>query len=199
MNPDLDAVVYGKERPHQDLLKYYILRSLLLGPFFFVLLIPSFLRYRTLRYRFDDEGVSMRWGILFRREITLTYSRIQDIHLASNAVERILGLARIQVQTASGSSGAEITVEGLKDFDLIRDFLYSRMRGARSDAGGVMNAGELNVEGAASVPSPADRSGMGAHPDEVDDLSKTLHEIADEIAGLRADLAARDRTDGESR
>jgi putative membrane protein len=46
----------------------------------------------------------MRWGILFRREISLTYARIQDIQLSSNLVERWLGLAKIQLQTASGSS-----------------------------------------------------------------------------------------------
>ena len=38
-------------------------------------------RYHTMRYRFDAEGVSMSWGILFRREVLLNYSRIQDIHL----------------------------------------------------------------------------------------------------------------------
>ena len=44
--------------------------------------------------------------------------------------ERWLGLATIQVQTASGNSGAEMSIVGLTDFELIRDFLYSRMRGA---------------------------------------------------------------------
>ena len=51
---------------------------------------------------FDEEGISVRWGILFRREINLTYARIQDIHLRSNFIERWLNLARIEVQTASG-------------------------------------------------------------------------------------------------
>ena len=58
----------------------------------------------------------MRWGILFRREITLTYARIQDIHLTSNLVERWLRLARIQIQTASASASAEMTLEGLHEF-----------------------------------------------------------------------------------
>ena len=72
----------------------------------------------------------MRWGILLRREIMVNYSRIQDIHLRSNFVERWLGLARIEVQTASGGAGADLTLEGLADHEGMRDFLYSRMRGA---------------------------------------------------------------------
>jgi putative membrane protein len=71
----------------------------------------------------------MRWGVLFRREIHLTYDRVQDIHLVSNVVERWLGLGRVKIQTASGSAKAEMTIEGLEEFELVRDFLYSRMRG----------------------------------------------------------------------
>ena len=85
-----------------------------------------------MRYRFDDEGIHMKWGVIFRNEIMLNYSRIQDIHLQSNIVERWLGLARIVVQTASGSSNQEMTLEGIPNHDAMRDFLYSRMRGARS-------------------------------------------------------------------
>ncbi len=112
----------------------------MLGPLFFILLIPLYFRYHTLRYRFDEEGISMRWGILFRREINLTYARIQDIHLRSNFVERWLNLARIEVQTASGSSGAEMTLEGLLEFEAIRDYLYARMRGSHDRRGATARA-----------------------------------------------------------
>ena len=126
---DLD--VRSLERPHSNLLAYYAAGSLMLGPFFFVALIPLFFRYKTLRYEFDDEGVSMRWGVLFRREISLNYSRIQDIHLKSNVLQRWLGLGDVKLQTASGSSQAEMTIEGFQEFASIRDYLYSRMRGSR--------------------------------------------------------------------
>lgn len=123
----------GQRRPHRNLLVYFALCSLVFGPFFLFYLLPQTFRFRTLRYSFDDEGVTMRWGVLFRKEISLTYPRIQDIHLTSNLVERWLGLARVQVQTAAGSSKAEMTVEGLRDFEEIRDFLYSRMQGAKAE------------------------------------------------------------------
>ena len=71
----------------------------------------------------------MRVGILFRREVNLTYARIQDIHLRSGFIQRWLGLANLEIQTASGSASAELVVEGFKEFEAIRDFLYTRMRG----------------------------------------------------------------------
>lgn len=128
MNPDR---IYAIERPHRSLLTLYILRSILSGPMVIVLLPLFYFRYATMRYRFDEEGVSMRWGILFRREVNLTYARIQDIHLSSGVLQRWLGLADVQIQTASGSASAEMTIEGIPEFGEVRDYLYSRMRGQR--------------------------------------------------------------------
>ena len=109
------AVPMGQElRPVPRLLTIYLLQALLAVPAFPFLAVYYYFRYHTLRYRFDAEGISMAWGILFRREIHLTYARIQDIHLRSNFVERWLGLARVLVQTASGNASAELTLEGLK-------------------------------------------------------------------------------------
>jgi uncharacterized membrane protein YdbT with pleckstrin-like domain len=129
-----EQAVFPIHRPDPALLKYYILGSLLAGPLFFVPLIPLYFRYHTMRYEFDREGISMQWGLLFRRQITLTYARIQDIHLVSNLIERWLGLARIQIQTASGSAAAEMTIEGIRQFEMVRDYLYKRMRGVHTPA-----------------------------------------------------------------
>jgi putative membrane protein len=127
--------IYRLERPHRALWKLYLVRAVLSGPAIVVTLPYLFFRYHTLRYRFDAEGIHARWGILFRREINLAYARIQDIHLTSGFIQRWLGLADVQVQTASGSAGPELVIEGFKEFEAIRDFLYIRMRGARQDAG----------------------------------------------------------------
>lgn len=159
--------VAGTRRPHANLLKYWALQSILLGPFFPLLLVPRFFKFRTLTYRFDDEGVSASWGVLFRREISLNYSRIQDIHLASNVVERWLGLARIQIQTASGASGAEMTVEGIREYEEVRDWLYSRMRGARRRS---------------QQPRIPDAAGPTGAENE---LAETLREVADELRRVR--------------
>jgi uncharacterized protein len=120
-------------RPAPSLLRYYIVLSLLSGPFFPVALIPLLCKYLTLQYRFDESGIAMQWGVLFRKEIYLTHRRIQDIHLTRNIVQRWFGLATISVQTASGNATAEMSIEGILEADQLRDYLYGKMRGARSD------------------------------------------------------------------
>lgn len=120
-------------RPDPRLFHYYILTSLLAGPLSPVVLLPLWFRYWTLRYTFDDSGVSMQSGFLFRKEVQLTYRRIQDIHLTRNLLQRWMGLAKISLQTASGGSQAELVVEGILEPEQLRDFLYSKMRGAKNE------------------------------------------------------------------
>ena len=155
--------------PHRALLTYGLLSSLVLGPAFIVGMIYQYFRYHTLRYEIDEQGITMRWGILFRREVSLTFARIQDIQLSSNLVERWLGLAKIQLQTASGSSAAEMTVEGVREFETIRDFLYSRMRGAKGVAQSGRGAHDLTANSTSSA----------------DELTRVLQAVAVELRAIR--------------
>jgi uncharacterized membrane protein YdbT with pleckstrin-like domain len=175
---DLQAQIFAIKHPSPELLKYYVLSSFLLGPFFFIPLVYLYFRYHTMQYTFDEEGISMKWGILFRREIMLTYARIQDIHLTSNLVERWLRLARIQIQTASASAAAEMTIEGLHEFEHVRDFLYSKMRGVRHHGT------------APQTTAPATANG---------DLAAALREVAAELRGVREGLAQRESLERRER
>lgn len=171
-NPADDRRIQAIERPDRALWKYYILLSVMIPPAFPFLILPMYFRYHTMRYKFSDDGISMSWGILFRREIIVNYARIQDIHLKSNIVERWLGLARILVQTASGTQSAELTIEGIKEFELLRDFLYSRMRGVKDHR--------------ATSPAAATTS--------TDELAAALREVRGELRAIREMLAGRGST-----
>ena len=164
------AAILAIERPHPKLMTYYFICCLLTVPLFPILIIPHFFRYHTMRYRFDAEGVSMKWGILFRREVLLNYTRIQDIHIRSNLLQRWLGLGQLHIQTASGSANAEMTIEGLLEFEAVRDFLYTKMRGAK--------------EKSAATPST---SAGGAVLDATNaaELVITLRAVRDEVRALR--------------
>jgi uncharacterized membrane protein YdbT with pleckstrin-like domain len=166
-----DEQMMKLERPDPALWRYYIIRAILTGPGVLITLPYLFFRYYTLRYRFDAEGIHMKVGILFRREVNLTYARIQDIHLHSGLIQRWLGIADLQVQTASGSATPEIVIEGFKEYEAMRDFLYTRMRGYRSQA---------------DAPRAA-----GAQPAASNDMVKALEGIHRELKLTRELMEAR--------
>jgi len=172
-----ESAIYAIERPHKSLWHYYLLACLAIPPLFPILVIPAYFRFHTMRYRFTDEGISMRWGILFRREIIVNYARIQDIHLRSNIVERWLGLARVLLQTASGSSSAEMTLEGIREFEQVRDFLYDRMRGVK-DHGPARAA-------------PTGAATSSATSVDNTQLALLLRDIASELRAVRETLESR--------
>jgi uncharacterized protein len=180
-NPADDRRIQAIERPDSALWIYYVLICLVIPPLFPVVILPMYFRYHTMRYKFSDDGISMSWGILFRRQIIVNYARIQDIHLKSNIVERWLGLARILVQTASGNQSAELTIEGIKEFELLRDFLYARMRGVKDHQTRPL---EVSTEG-----------GTAGHPH--DELAGLLREVTGELRAVREAVAARQKPETE--
>jgi len=169
--------IFALERPAPILLKLYLIRAILTGPLFIFVFPPLLIRYYTMRYRFDDRGVSMRWGFFFRREVNFTYSRMQDIHLVSGLIQRWLGLADIMIQTASGSTDAEMRIEGIHEYEELRHFLYTRMRGYA----------DLNREKeAARAAATATATAAGT-----EEVSALLRDIRDELKATREALAAR--------
>lgn len=178
--PLTESEIFAIERPHPRLMWLYVIRSILTGPLIIISLPILFFRYETLRYRFDAEGIHMRWGILFRRQINLTYARIQDIHMTSGLIQRWLGLADLKIQTASGSTGAEMTIEGLMEFEAIRDFLYMQMRGYREQA-----------RHRAAAPSPAAPAAVAGNPQ----VLALMQEVVVEMRATRQALERLGRRD----
>jgi uncharacterized protein len=169
-------------RPAPVLMTHYFITSFLMsGPLFFIPLIPLYFKYHTLRYTFDDSGISMSWGILFRREIYLTYRRIQDIHLSRELIQRWLGLATVAIQTAAGSARPEMSIEGILEADKLRDHLYTKMRGGAHKPEDVQQ--KAIAAGALTEHTEADE----------DQVLAILVDIRDHLQKLVADKSAHDK------
>lgn len=153
-------------RPADVLLQYYAIVALLSLVAFPIVFPILYFKFVTLTYKFDADGVSMSWGILFRKEINLTYRRIQDIHVTRNIIQRWMGLATVSIQTASGSAEPEMQIEGVLEYEALRDYLYMKMRGARG------------LDSSAGAP---------AEPPE-DEALVLLRRIAADLAALRERL-----------
>lgn len=168
-------------RPDEALLTHILITSLLSLFLFPLVFLPLWLKYRTLRYRFDDQGIVMSWGWLWRREINLTYRRIQDIHVTRGLIQRWLKLATVSVQTASGSSTPEMQIEGVLEFEALRDFLYTKMRGAR------------HLDGDAPVPAVSAAGAAADSHQPADEALALLAEIREGVTALRRRVEALER------
>lgn len=73
--------------------------------------MPS-LTFERWGYQLDDEKLLIRSGVILRRLTAIPASRIQHVDTHQGPLERLMGLARLTVYTASGA-GADGVIPGL--------------------------------------------------------------------------------------
>jgi putative membrane protein len=69
-------------------------------------------RYFTYRYRYDDNELVIRSGLLFRRERHIPYARIQNIDAVQQVLHRLLNVVDVRIETGGGAT-AEATMSVL--------------------------------------------------------------------------------------
>jgi membrane protein YdbS with pleckstrin-like domain len=102
------------------------------------------LNYEMRWYIVTDRSLRIRSGVVWLREMTMTFANIQGIRVNANPIERLLGLANVEVQSAGGggsgggshshgtsSSGHTGKFAGVDNAEAIRDLLVERLRAYR--------------------------------------------------------------------
>jgi membrane protein YdbS with pleckstrin-like domain len=67
--------------------------------------------YRHWRYQVATDALELRHGVVRRIHSAIPYFRVQHIDVAQGPVERVVGLARLVVHTAS--AGTDATIPGI--------------------------------------------------------------------------------------
>ena len=71
--------------------------------FFVPTFIIALIRYFTIRYRISDGELVVQEGLIFQRVRTVPVERIQNIDMVQGILHRMLNLAEVRVETASGT------------------------------------------------------------------------------------------------
>ena len=80
-------------------------------------------RYRAWGYAERAEDLVVRRGLLFRRVSVVPYGRMQFIDVTAGPVDRLFGLATVQLHTAAAATDARIPGLRLEDAVVLRDRL----------------------------------------------------------------------------
>ena len=81
-------------------------------PQFLLVILGSFLvtlgyetaYYRRFEYELTEDTLDIRSGVLSRREREIPYGRIQNVDITRNVLQRLVGLAAVNIETAGGGS-----------------------------------------------------------------------------------------------
>lgn len=106
---------------------------------FTVYWIPKY--YDSISYKLTEEEVVWKRGVWFRKTGIVPYNRIANIDIAQGPISRMFGIAVLRIHTAGysapsggGGSLAEIKIEGMKQFEELRDLIMEFVRGKRPAA-----------------------------------------------------------------
>ena len=92
-------------------------------------LFISVFRYFTLRYQIRDGDLIVSEGLLFRRVRTVPVKRIQNIDLLQNVLHRLLRVAEVRVETASGTRPeATLRVLSMKNVEVLRRGVFAKQQ-----------------------------------------------------------------------
>ena len=94
-----------------------------------LIFVPAFLfsvfRYFTFRYCIEGDQLIVRQGLIFRNVRTVPVSRIQNIDFVQNPLHRILSVAEVKVETASGTKPeATLRVLSMAKMESLRNAVF---------------------------------------------------------------------------
>ncbi|MBC1501581.1 PH domain-containing protein [Listeria weihenstephanensis] len=67
-----------------------------------ILLAPALIKYFTYRYRMDDKGISVKYGLFFKKNIYIPYERIQTVQQKQWFFYMPFHVVQILIETAGG-------------------------------------------------------------------------------------------------
>ena len=89
--------------------------------------------YETMVYKLTKDEIAWRRGVWFKKTGIVPYNRITNIDIVQGPISRMLGIASLKIQTAgySGQSPAEIKIEGVEQFEELRELIMEFVRGKK--------------------------------------------------------------------
>jgi len=89
-----------------------------------ILLVPR--QVRAIGYAERDDDLLIRKGVMFRSMVVVPYGRMQYVDVEAGPLDRRLGLAKVQLHTASVGTDAQIPGLPPDEAARLRDRLASR-------------------------------------------------------------------------
>lgn len=97
---------------------------------FIINIIYQILYYRGYFYDLTNEQVIIRKGVISRQEISLYYSKIQNVYIDQDVLDRPFGLYDVHLETAGFTSGKATHIDGVngENAKKLRDMLASNVK-----------------------------------------------------------------------
>lgn len=70
------------------------------------MVIVAELTYKNYTYQVTDDGLQVNMGVIFKKQVSIPFGQIENVNIEQSAIDRILKIARINIETAGSTSGS---------------------------------------------------------------------------------------------
>ena len=89
--------------------------------------------YRRFEYHLTEDTFDIDSGVLSRREREIPYGRIQNVDIAQNVIQRVLGIAEVRLETAGGGeSEAQLQYVSREEATRLQEEISRKKRGEQA-------------------------------------------------------------------
>lgn len=116
----LIVVLFSLSNAEQDFITIYIMVAVLVLTF-----VWAVLSWLFFTYRFEDDTLHIRSGIIFKQERSIRKQRVQSVNVFTNILQQPFQVSRLQVKTAGSGTEVEFNLHSVKwkEAERIRDAL----------------------------------------------------------------------------
>lgn len=80
--------------------------------YFMLCFITAMITYNNFFFTIDSSGFEKDYGVFFKRHVGIPYEQIQNVNITRTILDRVLGIARLDIETAGSSNPRKKEVVG---------------------------------------------------------------------------------------
>jgi putative membrane protein len=143
-----------------------------------IVVLVSWLYYRRFSWEITESDIHIYSGIFMKQQVHIPFYRVQSIDFNAGLIERLLGVVRLKIETAGGSSNKGVLIPALKlgEAEALRAEAFSRKHVQASAAAASADKADGQALSAPSLPRESGVKGA-------------LHEIENAGSALRGVFA----------
>ena len=77
-----------------------------------ILITIALWAYSNFSYEVTDDGLFIKFGIIHQKTISVPFDQVQNVNIERSLIDRMLGLARISIETAGSAVTQPMQVIG---------------------------------------------------------------------------------------
>ncbi|MDM5296999.1 PH domain-containing protein [Bacillus pumilus] len=109
-------------------IRFYVF--IILGVLLLWKAVLTVLAWRKFTYRMEDDEFRVESGVITKRKKYISLERIQTVNTSEGIFQRIFGLVRVQIETAGGTDGPEVSLTAITraEAEQLKQSIFNRKK-----------------------------------------------------------------------